>query len=206
MAVVTGGIEATATSSSTPSFAVTDTATGQSDQSAGAAYAGPVAVLQSQFIWAGADGIAVTAATPDVFLHGGAGDDALTATGGTNVLDGGGGSNFLVGATGADGGTDTFFIDGRNGTTWSTIVNFHHGDAVTIWGYQAGVSTLPWTASEGATGYQGATFHSELAGAGTGVNASATFAGISLADVQAKLTTTTGIVGGLSYLNIAYTG
>ncbi len=205
-AEVTGGIEASTASSATPSFAVTDTSTGQSQQSAGAAYAGPVASLQSQFIWAGADGIAVTAAKPDVFLHGGAGDDALTTTGGTNVLDGSGGSNFLVGATGADGGTDTFFIDGRAGTTWSTVVNFHHGDAVTIWGYQAGVSTLPWTASEGADGYKGATFHSELAGAGTGVNASATFAGISLADVQAKLTTTNGTVGGLSYLNIAYTG
>ena len=205
-AVAAGGIKVSAISPATPSFAVTDTTTGQSQQSAGAAYAGPVATLQSQFIWAGADGIAVTAAKPDVFLHGGAGDDALTATGGTNVLDGGGGSNFLVGAAGADGGADTFFIDGRGGTTWSTIVNFHHGDAVTIWGFQAGVSTLPWTASEGAGGYKGATLHSELAGAGTGVNASATFAGISLADVQAKLTTTSGTVGGLSYLNIAYTG
>jgi len=201
-----GGAGAVTGSSAAPSFAVTDTTTGQSQQSAGVAYAGPVATLQSQLIWAGADGIAVTAATPNVFLHGGAGDDALTATGGANVLDGGGGSNFLVGGTGADGGTDTFFIDGRSGTTWSTIVNFHHGDDVTIWGYQAGVSTLPWTASEGADGYKGATIHAELAGAGTGVNASATFAGISLADVQAKFTTTSGIVGGLSYLNVAYKG
>ncbi len=201
-----GGAGAVTGSSAAPSFALTDTTTGQSQQSAGIAYAGPVAALQSQFIWTGADGIAVTAATPNVFLHGGAGDDALTATGCTNVLDGGGGSNFLVGSTGADSGADTFFIDGRSGTTWSTIVNFHHGDDVTIRGYQAGVSTLPWTASEGADGYKGATIHSELAGAGTGVNASATFAGISLADVQAKLTTTSGAVGGLSYLNIAYTG
>ena len=193
-------------SPATPSFAVTDTTTGQSQQSAGLAYTGPVTTLQNQFIWAGADGIAVRAATPDVFLHGGTGDDALTATAGTNVLDGGGGSNFLVGGTGADGGTDTFFIDGRSGTTWSTVVNFHHGDAVTVWGFQAGISTQPWTASEGAEGYKGATIHSELAGAGTGVNASATFAGISLADTQAKFTTTSGIVGGLSYLNIAYTG
>lgn len=77
---------------------------------------------------------------------------------------------------------------------------------MTIWGFQAGVSTLPWTASEGADGYKGATLHSELAGAGTGVNASATFAGISPADVQAKFTMTSGTVGGLSYLNIAYTG
>ena len=201
-----GNYGAGAGSPAQPSFALTDTTTGQAQHSAGTAYTGPVATLQNQFIWAGADGIAVTAATADVFLRGGTGDDALTATAGVNVLDGGGGSNFLVGGTGADGGSDTFFIDGRSGTTWSTIVNFHHGDDVTIWGYQAGVSTLPWTASDGADGYKGATIHSELAGAGTGVDASATFAGLSLADAQAKFTTTSGTVGGLSYLNIACTG
>ena len=86
------------------------------------------------------------------------------------------------------------------------MVNFHHGDAVTIFGFVAGVSTDPWTAVDGAAGYQGATIHSELAGAGTGVNASVTFAGVSLADAQAKFSLTTGTVGGTPYLNVAYTG
>ena len=140
-----------------------------------------------------------------MFLHGGSGDDALAVKGGTNVLDGGAGSNFLVGNTGTDGGTDTFFVDGRGGQTWSTLVNFHHGDSVTIWGFQQGVSTEAWTASEGAAGYTGATLHSELAGAGTGVNASATFAGLEYGDL-AKLTVQTGTVGGLSYLNVSYNG
>jgi len=62
------------------------------------------------------------------------------------------------------------------------------------------------TASDGAAGYQGATIHSELGGAGTGVNGSVTLAGLSLADVQNKLTMTTGNTGGADYLLISYTG
>ncbi len=190
-----------------PLFDITDTATGASSGSAGTAYTGPVSLLQHQFIWSSPDGAAIAAAVPDVFLHGGAGNDALSVGGGTNVLDGGLGSNFLVGGTGADGGADTFFLDGRAaGSTWSTVANFHHGDAVTIFGFVAGVSTQPWTAVDGAAGYQGATIHSELAGAGTGVNASVTFAGVSLADALGKFSVTTGVVGGTPYLNVAYTG
>lgn len=187
-------------------FAVIETTTGQSAHSDGEAYAGPVTFLQRQFIWSGDGGIVIAASTPGVFLHGGGGDDALQAQAGSNVLDGGAGSNFLVGGAGGDGGADTFFVDGRGGQTWSTLVNFHHGDALTLWGFQPGVSTSPWTASDGAAGYTGATLHSELAGAGTGVNASATFAGLTLDDVQGKLSVTSGTVGGLSYLNVAYTG
>ncbi len=188
-----------------PAFAVTEAATGQEAQSDGDAYAGPVALLQRQFIWSGTNGIVVSANTSNVFLHGGNGDDALAVQDGNNVLDGGAGSNFLVGGTGAGGGSDTFFVDGRGGNTWSTIVNFHQGDSMTLWGFQAGTSTQPWTASDGAAGYTGATIHSELAGAGTGVNASATFAGLTMDDVQ-HLTTVTGTVGGVSFLNVAYTG
>ena len=69
-----------------------------------------------------------------MFLKGNAGDDALQVTSGSNVVDGGAGSNFLVGATGADGGYDTFFVDACNAgqATWDTLVNFHVGDAVTL--------------------------------------------------------------------------
>ena len=188
-------------------FTVIATATGQATGSDGATYSGPVASLQRQYIWTGTDGVVVAASTPNVFLHGGSGDDALAATGGTNVLDGGAGSNFLTGGTGGDGGADTFFVDGRSGgTTWSTLVNFHHGDALTLWGFQPGTSTLSWGADEGVDGYRGATLHAELAGAGTGVNASATLAGLSLSDVAAKLTTVSGMAGTTPYLNISYTG
>jgi len=110
-----------------------------------------------------------------------------------------------VGGTGGDGGADTFFVDGRGGApVWSTVVNFHRGDAVTVFGFVAGVSTRPWSAAEGALGYAGATIHSELGGAGTGVNASLTFTGVSLADAQTRLSVTTGTTGGTPYLSVAY--
>jgi len=185
----------------------TDTNGGVSGTDAGTAYSGPVSYLQSQFIWGGSDGVALAATSDNMFLHGGVGDDALSAHGGSNVLDGGSGSNFLVGASGADGGTDTFFLDERGGqVTWSTLVNFHKGDALTIFGFTAGTSTMPFTASDGTPGYVGATIHSEIGGAGTGVNGSVTFAAISLADAQAKFTITTGSVGGTTYLSIVNTG
>lgn len=188
-------------------FSITDTTVNTSEAAAGETYSGLVTSLRQQFIWSNPDGVAIASNVPDVFLHGGSGDDALTVTAGTNVVDGGGGSNFLVGADGSDGGTDTFFVDGRGGaTTWSTVVNFHHGDNLTIWGFVPGVSTMPWTASDGAEGYKGATIHSELAGPGTGINDSATLAGMSIADVASKLTITTGNASGQAYLSIAYAG
>ena len=197
----------TTVASSAQAFNITDVALGQSTTDQGTAYDGPVSYLQHQFIWSSPDAVAISTSASNSFLHGGSGNDALAVSSGQNVLDGGGGSNFLVGGNGADGGADTFFVDGRGGVvTWSTIVNFHHGDMATIFGFTAGTSTLPLTASDGAAGYQGATIHSELGGAGTGVNGSVTFAGLSLADVQDKLTMQTGTTGGANYLLISYTG
>ena len=164
-------------------FLFTDGVSGLSGAVAGDAYSGPVAGLDRQYIWSGTGGVALAATVDNVFLHGGAGEDALQVHGGFNVLDGGAGSNFLVGGTGGDGGADTFFVDGRGlvdghgAPVWSTVVNFHRGDAVTVFGFVAGVSTRPWSAAEGALGYTGATIHSELGGAGTGVDASLTFTG-----------------------------
>ena len=45
-----------------------------------------------------------------------------------------------------------------------------------------------------------------FAGAGTAVNGSVTFAGLSLADAQGKITLTPGSVGGRSYLYAHYDG
>ena len=132
---------------------------------------------------------AIAATIGNVFLHGGAGRRCTERQGRDQRAGRRRGVQLPGGRQGTDGGTDTFFVDGRSdGATWSTVANFHHGDAMTLWGFQDGVSTRPWTALEGATGYQGATIHSELGGAGTGVNASVTFAGISQADALAKFT------------------
>lgn len=191
-------------------FAWTDTGTpgalvsGDDD---GAAYAGPVNYLQHEYVWGGHGGRAIASTVANVFIHGGDGDDAISATSGSNVLDGGAGSNFLTGGHGDDGGTDTFFADTRGGqTVWDTVVNFHHGDAVTIWGFKAGTTAVTWGENEGAEGFKGATLHAEIDGAGTGVNASVTFAGMSLADAQARLGTQTGSVGGSSFMYLHHDG
>lgn len=176
-----------------PVLSYTDTATGMRGTVASDVYSGPVAGLQRQYIWPSPDGVAIRSTALDVFLHGGAGADALAVSAGSNVLDGGGGSNFLVGALGMDGGDDTFFLDARGGAvTWTTVVNFHAGDAATIFGFHAGVSTQPWTGSDGAVGYNGLTLHSETKGAGTGVDASLTFTGVDQATADAHWSITTG--------------
>ena len=173
-------------------FKLTNVTLGLDTTDAGVAYQGPVSYLQHQFIWSSPDAVAISASAPNVFLHGGAAGDALAVSSGQNVLDGGGGSNFLVGGTG-EGSQDTFFVDGRGGVeTWSTIVNFHPGDSATIFGFHEGVSTLPYTDFDGAEGYKGLTIHSELNGAGTGVNGSMTFAGIDRATADAHFSITYG--------------
>ena len=92
----------------------TDVASGTSGAVQMAAYSGPVSYLQHEYIWTGGS-VAMASQVADAFVHGGSGDDALQVVGGSNVLDGGAGSNFLVGATGTDGGIDTFFTDARGG-------------------------------------------------------------------------------------------
>ena len=184
----------------------TDTVNDISASDIGTVYSGPVSYLQYQYLWNSPDSVAISARVNSVFLHGGAGSDALQALGGSNVIDGGGGSNFLVGASGTDGGSDTFFVDERGSqVTWSTLLNFHAGDSVTIFGFRAGVSTLPLS-TDGTPGYTGATIHSEIGGSGTGVNGSVTFAGVSLSDFQTKFTQSTGTEpDGTTYLNITRT-
>ena len=150
-------------------------------------------------------GVAISTATPDVFIRSGAGDDAIQATSGTNVLDGGAGSNFLVGGTGADGGTDTFFTDARGeAAVWSTVVNFGQGDAATLWGFLPGVSSWRWEGVSGAAGYVGATMRADVRGTGA-PNASVTFAGLSIAQAEG-LQVSAGSVGGQSYLYLRNPG
>lgn len=166
-----------------------------------------VPYLNYAYFWNSSDAVAIAASVSNVFLHGNSAGDALQAFGGQNVLDGGGGSNFLIGATGSDGGSDVFFVDGRDQVnTWSTIVNFHKGDTAVIFGFKQGISTQPWTASDGAAGYAGATLHSELNGAGTGVNGSMTFTGISLPTQQGfEITYGSAAAQGNDYIMVKYT-
>ena len=177
-------------------FGMVDQTTGVSSEVAAQAYSGPVSYLQEQLTVPGNDRMAVAARVDNVFIQG-SGNDALAALGGQNVLSGGLGSNFLVGGT----GTDTFFTDARTSAfVWNTVVNFHPGDMVTLFGFVAGQSSYATTASEGAAGYQGLTVNADLAGNGQ-VTAKVTLAGLTTADLS-HLTFSTGTVGGIPYLAI----
>ncbi len=191
----------TVATASLPWLAYTDTASSgtgtvaMDDPGAGA----PSYVL-AQYINAGATAQALSTQAPNVFIHGGSGDDAIQVSSGENVLDGGLGSNFLIGG----GGTDTFFTDARApGAVWNTIRNLHAGDAATLWGFAPGVSSYHWDGVAGVAGFQGATLRANIAGGagrtGDGVDASITFAGLSAQQAQG-LQITTGTQPGGSYL------
>ncbi len=161
-------------------------------------YTGTVAGITSEYINLSPDNLMLTALGPNVFLHSGSGEDVLTVTGGRNILDGGTGSNFLVGGS----GTDTFYLDARaGGFTWSTIVNFHKTDDVTIWGWQAGVSKETWIENAGAAGYLGATLQINLNGTGAATDR-LTFAGYTVAQAS-HFVQEAGSVAGTPYLHIS---
>ncbi|MCC6718940.1 MAG: hypothetical protein IT555_13745 [Acetobacteraceae bacterium] len=158
-------------------LAMTDIATGTASTPAMSVYAGPLNHLDQAFIYLGADGIALSANAPNVFLRSGSGDDALAVTAGQNVLDGGTGSNFLTGGVGAD----TFFLDARGAAaaTWSTVEALGAGDAVTLWGVTPADYALDWIEGAGAEGHTGLTMHATAAGKAA---VSLTLAGMADAD------------------------
>jgi Ca2+-binding RTX toxin-like protein len=95
------------------------------------------------------------------------------------VLDGSTGSNFLVGGS----GDDTFFVDDRSPSAdiWSTVANFHSGDAATVFGITPSGFDTSWVNSQGALGYTGLTLHVTAPNQPT---ASLTLVGYSTADLS----------------------
>jgi hypothetical protein len=83
----------------------------------------------------------------------------------------------------AGNGTDTFFVDDRNASTdiWSTVVNFHVDDAVTLFGITPANKTLAWVDGQGAVNATGLTLHATQAGAPTAL---LTLAGYSTSDLS----------------------
>ncbi len=136
-------------------------------------YTGAVDFLEYEHLGE-ATGDVVTGSEFNDFMNLLGGDDAANGGAGRDVLDGGTGSNFLTGGSGAD----TFFLDGRGGTTtWSTVTDFS-GDNVNIWGWQEGVSQLIQSVENaGAEGFKGATFHYDLDRDGL-IDTSITFSGL----------------------------
>lgn len=182
---------------------VHDNTTGADLPDTSTPYAGPVAGIVSQFIAITPDSLNVSAMADGLFVHTGAGNDAIAVHGGTNVVDAGAGSNFLTGGS----GFDTFFLDARNipaaasaagsvpGSIWDTIQEFSSGDAVTLWGIGR-AAALSWQGNQGAAGHTGLTLHANKA---NGTEASLTFAGI---DSKAGLSLSYGNSGGADYLYV----
>ncbi len=174
-------------------FAIHDNTTNSSTAMGGTVYSGPVANLNWQFIDLSPDNLNISATAPNSFIHTGSGSDAINVStvGGTNVLDGGTGSNFLVGGTGP-ASLDTFFVDDRGATadTWSTVANFHAGDAASIFGITPAGNTISWVDGDGAAGYTGLSLHVTGAGQPT---ASLTLTGFTKADMASgKILTSFG--------------
>ena len=162
-----------------------------------AAYTGTVAEIVYQLIGNTTNDIIIGTTKAD-FINASAGDDAVDGSAGNDAIDGGLGSNFITGGPGAD----SFFLDGRaaaSSITWSTITDFQPGDRLTVWGYQPGVSQFLWFASDGATGYKGATLHCDLDGNGR-IDTSVTFTGLSQAQLPVP---SYGTVDGKDYILFA---
>jgi hypothetical protein len=106
----------------------------------------------------------VTALSPNVFIVVGAqgqnnpliaGID-VSSVSGNNILDSYANSSFLINGS----GIDQDYIDARAATqnSWSTIVNFHGGSNVTIWGVTPQDFVLQWIGDTyGAPGSTGLT-------------------------------------------------
>ena len=187
----------------TPPLAVFDTSIETAVTANGAAYSGPVGGVENTYADVSSDSLNIVARTPDWFITTGAGNDAITVTSGTNVINGGSGSNFLTGGN----GTDTFFVDATAAgqDIWSTVVNFHKGDAVTLWGVSPATATMSWASDQGAAGYSGLTLHAATA---NGTSASFTLDTYSQADLSdGRLAIAYGTNAALGpYMYIAGTG
>ena len=187
-----------------PNVAYSDTATGGDGVATLETASGGPAYLDYQYIWASSDGVAMATTMPNAFLHGGSGTDAIQVWAGQNVLDGGAGSNFLMGGV----GNDTFFTDARGtAAVWNTLGNFHAGDEATLWGFVPEVSSYYWDdQASGAAGYTGATLRANIVGAagraGDGIDASITFAGLSV-DEAKRMQITTGTAPAGSFLHFS---
>jgi V8-like Glu-specific endopeptidase len=177
---------------------VIDATTGQHVAAIDQPYTGPVAGLQNEYVNITSDSLEISVNKDNWFIRTGGGNDAIAVHGGVNVVDGGGGSNFLTSGT----GTDTFFVDANstNPAVWSTIVNFHAGDAATIWGVAPTGFSLTWQDGQGATRFTGLTLH---AASSSGTAASLTLAGCTETDLaNGLLSVSFGTAGGSPYMDV----
>ena len=192
-----------ASPSDLPSFPIstqtvlTSTATGSSTVAAIESYLGPIDSVQSQFLYSGTAPLAIVAQQPNMLISSRAIATAVQLASGRNVIDVRNGSTFAT----SGGGSDEFLFHADQAqVTWNTIVNFHPGDSLTIFGFNAAAGSYYWDPSSGASGYTGATLRMDLNRDGR-IDSSVTFAGRAPADIS-HLSLVTGSVGGSYYLQV----
>jgi hypothetical protein len=172
-----------------PATAVSDLATGTATPAAGTPSTGASSGITQGSIRLSPDNLHVVSHTHNAFIVAGCGNDTVDASqaNDNNGLEGGGGSNFLIGGS----GTDSFFVDDRNLTAegWTTVVNLHAGDSLTIRGLAPTDFTPTWLNDRGAPGATGLTGVFRTQG---GVRADVTLAGYTTADVGTRLTVAYG--------------
>jgi hypothetical protein len=181
-------------------FQILDQTTEQTSTSAGMPYTGPTAGLTTEFVDLSPDKLNIAALTPNVFIYSGTGEDGINVsqTGGNNTLDATGGSNFLAGGS----GNDTFFLNDLNptGPIWSTLLNFHAGDAATVWGVTPADFSVSWATDE--EGHNGLTMQVTAAGKPAEL---LTLASMGMADLSnGHLAVQYGTANGTPYLEISH--
>jgi hypothetical protein len=179
---------------------LTSTVTGSSTLNAVQVYLGPIDNVQTQFLYDGTAPLAIVAQQSNMLISSNADATAIQLQGGDNLVDVGAGSTFVTSGS----GDDVFLFQAAQAQpTWNTIINFHPGDSITVYGFDAATSSDYWDPSAGASGYTGATLRMDLNRDGT-VDSSITFAGKTSANIG-NFSLTTGSVAGENYLVITET-
>ncbi|HEX2940462.1 MAG TPA: hypothetical protein VHO91_05385 [Rhodopila sp.] len=191
-----------------PVAAMSDSSSGANWQQAMVPYSGPVQGLTNEFVTATSDTINITPQSPNFFVQiGGATGPNPTLAGinasvanGNNVLDSYANSTFLTDGSGVDQNyLDTRYLTANQ---WDTIVNFHSGDNVTLWGVSPSDFTLDWIGIQGSSNATGLT-GVFVPTSGKGPDVAFTLAGYTAADqTNGKLSVSYNTIGGVAYASV----
>lgn len=176
---------------------LTSTATGSSTVAAVESYLGPIDNVQSQYLYDGTAPLAIVAQQPNMLISSQATATAVQLTSGQNLINVPSGSTFVTSGSGND---QFLFHADQPQATWNTVVNFHAGDSITVFGFNTATGSNYWDFNAGAAGYTGATLRMDLNRDGK-IDSSITFTGKTSADIG-HFSLVSGSVGGQSYLMI----
>jgi hypothetical protein len=160
------GVAGDSASISGVGYTLTDLSTNQPDTTAASQpYAGGADGPTQELTDNTGKSLAITLTSDNWVIGTDGGNDVITAHGGSNIFAIAGGSNWLFGA----GGADIFSLRAGGGNAWDTIVNFHAGDWLVLWGVSP-QTPQSWLNGIGAPGYSGLSLDATAAdGTTTGV-------------------------------------